>query len=147
MSSAEYNHQWHIKNRTKVLARHKAMRDGTLIRTRRSPNEPVTKDFIIIRCRFDYANNCWEWQGAISGDGYGIIDFNGKQSCVLTRVVWQIWNGAIPDGMLVCHHCDHPSCCNPAHLFLGTQKDNARDSILKFRHISQKPHARCFSFP
>src|SRR5450432_1143222 len=33
-----------------------------------------------------------------------------------------------PDGFLVLHTCDHPTCFNPAHLFPGTQKSNALDA-------------------
>jgi hypothetical protein len=35
--------------------------------------------------------------------------------------------------MLVLHRCDHPSCVNPKHLFLGTDKDNSDDKMAKGR--------------
>ena len=49
------------------------------------------------------------------------------------RLAWALVNGPIPDGLFVCHHCDNPPCCNPAHLFLGTQRVNLADMKAKGR--------------
>lgn len=50
------------------------------------------------------------------------------------RWAWADRFGSIPDGMRVCHTCDNPPCCNPAHLFLGTDADNAQDRASKGRN-------------
>lgn len=33
----------------------------------------------------------------------------------------------LPKGMNVNHHCDNKKCCNPEHLYVGTQAENMRD--------------------
>ena len=78
---------------------------------------------------------CWEWQAGKSKKGYGYVQNNRKRGKLLSahRVSWELHNGKIPKGMLICHHCDNPPCVNPNHLFLGTQKDNIRDAVKKGR--------------
>jgi hypothetical protein len=74
--------------------------------------------------------NCWPWMASKIPDGYGNFSINGK--IMLThRLAWEFTFGPIPEGMNICHTCDNPPCCNPAHLFLGTQIDNIRDMIQK----------------
>jgi hypothetical protein len=53
------------------------------------------------------------------------------------RAVWQILVGPIPDGALLCHHCDNPQCANPAHLYVGDGKTNMRDMLDRGRHWTQ----------
>ena len=49
------------------------------------------------------------------------------------RVAWVLYRGKIPRGKKVLHRCDNPPCCNPEHLFLGTQADNVADMVTKGR--------------
>lgn len=78
------------------------------------------------------ANDCWPWTGCRMRSGYGQHSANGCR-VLAHRRAWELTNGPIPAGKYVCHHCDNPSCCNPAHLFLGTQTDNMRDAAGKGR--------------
>lgn len=75
---------------------------------------------------------CWIWTGCERGKGYGVIDF-GKGGLIASRIAYALRFGCAPEGVLVCHRCDTPSCVNPDHLFLGTHKDNRVDSVQKGR--------------
>lgn len=80
-------------------------------------------------------SGCWLWLGTERGsNGYGGIKVNGKPMAA-HRYSWELANGPVPIGMLVCHRCDVPACVNPAHLFLGTHQDNADDKVSKGRQV------------
>jgi hypothetical protein len=74
---------------------------------------------------------CWPWIGSTT-NGYGRFH-NRNKPFLAHRVAYEMVYGPIPPGMFVCHHCDNPPCCNPAHLFLGTGADNMRDASRKGR--------------
>lgn len=78
-------------------------------------------------------SGCWLWTGTSNTQGYGTFYANGRLH-IAHRFSWELHNGPIPEGMLACHHCDTPPCVNPDHLFVGTHKDNAQDSLKKGRH-------------
>jgi hypothetical protein len=81
---------------------------------------------------------CWLWEGAVDLNGYG--RFRAHDGAMLAhRFSYEFHIGPIPAGMYACHSCDVPSCCNPAHLFIGTQRDNMRDAVIKGR-ISSGEH-------
>lgn len=80
------------------------------------------------------AHKCWLWMGAKNRHGYGQTRIIGK-SVEAHRLAWILSNGEISKGLVVCHKCDNPLCCNPNHLFLGTQKDNAQDRENKKRGV------------
>lgn len=80
-------------------------------------------------------DECWEWQAYLMPRGYGEIGFRGAL-LYSHRVAFLLSGADIPDGLFVLHKCDNPPCCNPAHLFLGTNKDNMDDMIAKGRHWS-----------
>lgn len=95
-----------------------------------------TKEFIQSRIEIDSGTGCWNWRGYIQSSGYGQFLAQGKRRTA-HRAAWQLWNAQlIPNGLFVCHHCDNRKCCNPAHLFLGSAKDNTQGCITKQRHLN-----------
>ncbi len=76
---------------------------------------------------------CWEWQGSRTRLGYGRVYLGNDKDQYAHRFVYERCIGQVPDGKVVCHHCDNPPCCNPAHLFMGVQADNLKDMKAKGR--------------
>lgn len=109
--------------------------------------QTVAAFWLRVDCRSP--NECWPWLGWIqrqpksNGGGYGKFSVSKYKTVLPHRFAWEIANGPIPKGMLVCHHCDNRRCCNPAHLFIGTHKDNTQDAVRKGRLPTGEEHALC----
>ena len=82
------------------------------------------------------ADACWPWTSR-TARGYGNLYFRGRTQ-MAHRVAFELANGPIPAGLLVRHTCDNPPCCNPAHLLLGTHRDNAWDRERRNRSKSAR---------
>ena len=83
---------------------------------------------------------CWEWQGARSPAGYGRITIrraDGRIALRTHRYAYELTYGPIADGMFICHRCDNPPCCNPAHLFAAPPAGNTADGRSKGRIVNK----------
>lgn len=76
---------------------------------------------------------CWNWQAYHHRSGYGRFGWKSGKVYFSNRAAYELTHGPIPDGLYVLHSCDNRSCCNPAHLFLGTARDNTADMFSKGR--------------
>lgn len=89
------------------------------------------------RCKTTMFTGCWEFQGTKLETGYGRVVIEGRK-VFAHRLAYSLKYGPIPEGMQVLHSCDNPPCCNPNHLFLGTQKDNMADMRSKGRQPDRR---------
>lgn len=80
---------------------------------------------------------CRLWRGARNKGGYGVLVVGGV-FWLAHRAAWTLAHGPIPAGLLACHHCNVPLCCEPTHLFLGTQVDSMAEMAAKGRRRSTR---------
>jgi HNH endonuclease len=91
----------------------------------------------------DFPEDCWLWHGSTNQWGYGSITLkatilDGRIRIGAHRLSYLLFMGSISENLLVLHKCDEPRCCNPSHLWLGTQKDNIEDMFKKGRENNPK---------
>ena len=97
-------------------------------------------------------DDCWLWTASRvpCPRGYfkGNISWEGRIQAA-HRVAYQLQFGPITSRDYVLHHCDNGLCCNPMHLFIGTQADNMADMVAKgrslHRHGAANPHCKLSS--
>lgn len=112
--------------------------------------EPACADALDKRARVRFWRNvqrisrgpragCWLWTGSRHPFGHGRFLSEARGGGYAHRIAWRLLRGEIPAGKQVNHHCDEPSCVNPDHLYIGTQRDNLRDARTRGR--MPKAHA------
>lgn len=103
---------------------------------RRDPNSTTLAEHFWSRVDRKSDSECWLWTAATCGGRYGYIRIHGR-GVMAHRFAWELANGReIPLDRQINHHCDNASCCNPAHLYLGTQAQNVLDAIDRGRHVN-----------
>jgi hypothetical protein len=72
-------------------------------------------------------DDCWPWLQSVGGHGYGQT-WDGVTVRLAHRVAWSLRHGEqVPTGMTIDHECHNQICCNPLHLRVKTNVDNATD--------------------
>lgn len=84
-------------------------------------------------------SGCWLWTKYLDRNGYGLVG-NGSDQIFAHRFAYAAFVGPLVNGMLVCHHCDNPTCVNPDHLFQATHRVNMDDMVAKQRHKFGSQH-------
>lgn len=78
-------------------------------------------------------DSCWLWTASTHKFGYGAFNVRGK---VYTghAYSWYLAHNSFPSkGQVIMHTCDNPTCVNPQHLQIATQKENVEDCTRKGR--------------
>lgn len=91
--------------------------------------------------KVERVGECWEWQGATTGNGYGSYLDNGKRVGA-HRFSYDLANGLIPPGLQIDHLCRNRVCVNPDHLEAVTQRVNLHRGDTVAAHNATKTHCK-----
>jgi hypothetical protein len=73
--------------------------------------------------KFTVDDGCWEWTAAKGRTGYGRFLYKGSVR-LAHGVMWDLFNGPLPEGTELDHLCRNRGCVRPSHLEPVTHRDN-----------------------
>ena len=114
---------------------------AALARAARAAKAPTLSVRFWSKVLINRPDECWPWSAGVrrKNEGYGAFWLNGRHHPA-SRVAYALAFGEVPKSLHVCHTCDNPMCCNPAHLFAATHKENNNDKIRKSRDAAAERH-------
>ncbi len=88
------------------------------------------------RHQADGPSGCWNWTGHSFAGLYPVMSYLGHQMHV-SRIVYILTYGPIPEGLHIDHLCRRPGCINPNHLELVTPAENSRRAAAVLTHCTR----------
>jgi len=88
----------------------------------------IDRDYIRNAVVIEPYSGCWLWIGSWNKDGYAahyVRESDGNvRNRPMHRVSYELFNGPIPQGLVIDHKCRVRCCINPAHLEPVTNRVN-----------------------
>lgn len=87
--------------------------------------------YVLASSNFAEDGECWIWPKSTASHGYGQIGWGvepDRRLVLAHRMAYLLFIGPIPEGLTVDHVCRNRPCCNPTHLRLLTNLENASDN-------------------
>lgn len=111
------------------LARHSSFEgyDERLSVRQRYRRGVSIEDFVCSNIKITEA--CWEWTGSKNVRGYAQFVYEGKKYRAY-RLVYEMFVGPIPPGLVTDHLCENRECVNPFHLEPVTSAENVRRAAI-----------------
>jgi hypothetical protein len=85
-------------------------------------------------------DDCWVWKGTVH-DGYGRMWWKGRLQLV-HRIIYELANGPIPEGLECDHLCRNRLCVNPDHIELVTGRENVLRGIGPSAQHARQTHCK-----